>query len=1115
MPWSISTSHWVCTVKLESIESEAKKVEPSQTGEKRKSDEGLKALWNDPELAPRTLPCVMPVSRFEGTNEVYIQSSAFNALQEPPAQTPSFEGTNEVYIQSSAFDALQEGENGGECASAAEPGRMSVQGIRLAPPMLQSKALDGNLIGIVGNSGILPTVDIDKSFDMPVIEDAGELTSSHLEMPLDIGDETEEETEDGGSAVYASRMNAGMLGTRLPDKPAASVGILPQPLRFGLPPREAMSGPLHPEDMTSLSVRRAQAEEFAIDGMVDPMTTRIGAMDSDTADTSFDDIYSALFAALIDAHEATSPRCLWLRSASNEAIRHVIRGFLHRCGDRLDNFSCYTAVMPNDGKPMDMTTALVCSRLGCYPDELGDKKAERLVSHANTLFEQRDLRWGLDILLVRFGLSHLVLKHRGGEAVQLESRNAVDMLELLSVIVSRDAQQGPVVLVLPVEEGRTMRAWRDVLRALYALHVHDVLILLAGSDADVNAVVSSIETIDIPPLTLAETRAILSKVLTGTRISAPTVALMAEKAGGRYENIRLLYAILRHRGWLKPAADGEENPCIAPFVKQLGRSDESLQHAFVESLSQDQVEFLCHAALFGGTFALSDIVPLISLCALDGEDPWLRPKRAEWCARMARELTESGDLVEKTSENANETRYLIPNEEFWYDMAARRDLEHAQTFHGCCAHRLSHVDTALPCTVAYHYFEAGMIPEAVNAWMRCARVFAARFENASALELCDRCLSLSGPKFSQGYAEALELRIELSCRLGMYEAAEQLGRTLLSFLKFLGDDARSCQAMIVHAHVCQMNNHGEDAQSFILLAVKIAEAAHDDDLIGKAYFGLAKWVFESGAKGAFVNGLRYAEKSLETRRRLGNLHDIAESQALCARIYMMRGEPARARTAASEAYHALSVSGFWYEAPCALTVIAESNAALNTGLPMDDIERGFEIVQKTGNVEDRFQLIATRCFLLIGTLQRQAVRDDLDELFHMFETTPCESWRTWYLLLSAMFDFSRKNYKKTTQSLKLFFDSAQRNGNLYLLSCGYAMSAQVNLDVYKRQLGTVSIEKTEKLYLGATALFESIGAWHRVAESLRRYAEFLDYFHRPEDAMTARARAQKVDPYEQ
>ena len=77
------------------------------------------------------------------------------------------------------------------------------------------------------------------------------------------------------------------------------------------------------------------------------------------------------------------------------------------------------------------------------------------------------------------------------------------------------------------------------------------------------------------------------------------------------------------------------------------------------------------------------------------------------------------------------------------------------------------------------------------------------------------------------------------------------------------------------------------------------------------------------------------------------------------------------------------------------------------------------------------------------------------------------------------------------------------------------MSAQVNLDVHKRQLGTVSIEKTEKLYLGATALFESIGAWHRVAESLRRYAEFLDYFHRPEDAMTARARAQKVDPYEQ
>ena len=305
----------------------------------------------------------------------------------------------------------------------------------------------------------------------------------------------------------------------------------------------------------------------------------------------------------------------------------------------------------------------------------------------------------------------------------------------------------------------------------------------------------------------------------------------------------------------------------------------------------------------------------------------------------------------------------------------------------------------------------------------------------------------------------------------------------------------------------------EMAHQRFLYALKLAEKHDDKELISDANFGLAVLHFESGEKGALVNALRYAEKSLDIRRKLGNLEKIAESQTICADIYQRRGEPQRAEVAANEAYQALSVAGYWYKTPTCLCVMARSASSLGKPLPLDNTERGFEIVAKTCNPAQKFALLETRIQLLMNTLQRQQVREDLEEMETLTKTYSYLPWITRYYLLHAEFDFSRKNFKKTTKALKLFFDAASKLKNSYLTSLGYVLSAELNFEVSKRNLSQISNEKTKRLYDKSTSIFESLGAWHHVAETLRKEAAFLDYLNETAEAEDARSRADKVDPY--
>lgn len=1059
-----------------------------------------------------------------GTNEIFIRSSAFDHLRagieiEPPV-VHAFEGTNEVYVRSSAFDAIRDDLEQSDSqdirailghSNESSP-RLRMPGIKVKPPVLplKSSSNDSNIIGIIG-SGILPSVDTDKSFDVPVLDEGVlERTREHEAVSAGIDASGSAPKKGDSLAVYASRMNA-ELGTH-----SRATGL------SGLPTRDEVleNASIHPENVMDASANRATCARFAIDHAFDPRLLDIFHADLEHKDRSHETVMAALAGHLIDVRDASSPQGVAVESPCILTQMRVVRRFLNQCVEGVPGFSCYVDAVSPNGAPLDLVTALVSSRIGCFPDDPEETKNETLIRNASAILEQSDLRWGLDILLVRYGLGHMLLKRKGNEPQQLEARSASDMRELFLNIVAQDAKQGPVVIVLSTETSGRENNWRDVYSWLSKLASPNILLLFVGPKIDWSQEVmpssaskeANVEPFEIPPLSKNEVQNILGYVF-GTRCIQPdTSALIAEKSCGRFDYLRKILIICKNRGVIGNSTRADDVQMVR-LLNSLGTGEGELDAAFVASFDEETADFLSWASLLGRSFYLNDLIQLMDLEPLPDEPIWSHPLRTTWCEDIAKNCQKRGILVHLSTDEKRGMRCCLPDgDAFCHQMGATQP-DFSRQIHGCYAQLLAEQRPMDDAQIALHYESAQMALKAVERHLACARRYFDRFENSSTITSLAFCLSHIGPESGAIYADVLALYADLCTRIGEFDDARQCCLQRLAFEKYSRNRAGAVQAMIVHGSTLRIVGEYADSQRFLLKSVELAEELGDAALISDAYAALSALVFEMGVKGALVNGLRYAEKALEIQRSIGDLVKISEIQTLCARIYMLRGEPERARDAASEAYHGYIVSQCWHKTPSVLVVMAECAVALNEGLPLDFIERGMEIVEKTGNVVDRFSLLSMRVRLMMTTLERTLVRNDMDEIADIVACHPCLLWQTQFFYLKSLFDYSRKNFKKTTRSLRLFFDAAQRLGNAYLISCGYDLSAELNLDVLRRKLGTISSEKTEKLHHAATSMFESVGAWHKVAESLRHYAAFLDYFHRTGDAQNARLRADKVDPY--
>ena len=962
------------------------------------------------------------------------------------------------------------------------------KGIKMsAVPSLTSAREDID-VSAISNSTILPCVDVDKSFDMPVFDQLNALAAAENTSVRKREITTTRHRIDVTRATPTESINLKADKTGVID-----LSNIPDAAR----PRE-----------DAATIRRLQ-KAFIQAQLFDDRRFRILGRLINFRSLDYARDVDVLMSYLSSTYQKESPVIVQLCSSCDFGRENVLRAFLQRCNKELEQFRTYAEVYSADGSGCDLVTAMLASRIALFPHEEEMHKISRLISVVEESLNLEDRRWGLDILFVRYGLRQYVSARLDADVSSLIDRNESDLIELLENMIIHDAAQGPVVLIFSLNNTEKQTVWRDLVFRLKHVPVSNVLILLNGGSPLTEMESLEIATHEVSPLTDRDCMLILNQLL--PYLSQDELMHLTAKCGGNLTQLKRVMRIFQRQNPFENTNSSNEID-ILKFIDSLPDNATALSHTYYHSFTAEECRFLSVASILGGRFYLNDLTTILSLEPLPDEIPGFRDLRGNWCEHVASKLMESGEIFMIHQSEKRGIRFEFPEYKLFEFISNSMDCISAQRLHGCFA-RILERDGAPETTIALQYEAADMWPEAATHWLSIAKRYNRNFYDQTSYTILRTCLQHIGPQYDEIYPALLRECIALCHHIGRYADICFYAGQLTRIGRMFMDMRCMIKAFIDMAEAFRVQGDILRAREMAQYGLDLAEKIADETLISLANHTMAKIIFESGAKGSLVNALRYAEKALETRRHLGDLVAISHTQTLCSRIYLRRGEPSRAKTAANEAYHALMASGHWYETPIALTSLAKSTSALQEAMLDDYLERGFAIIEKTGEVEHHFELLTARLLLTINSSSKQAIRADLNEMRRLIKSCPVPSWIATYHLLNAMFDFSRKNFQKTTKALRCFFEAAQKLDNGYIMAMGYALSAELNFEVYLRNLSPVSLEKTEKLYVSATTLFESVGAWHEVARSLRLYANFLNSMNRPDEAENSRKRADKVDPY--
>ena len=966
-----------------------------------------------------------------------------------------------------------------------------IKGIKMSAPSLSIRSDELNSISGASSSSILPSVDIDKSFDMPICDISNQAGAENESTPK--------------REISSTRHKIDVMSV----KPVDESIIESEPTSI-IDLSNLPDSTKHYEDATT--IRRLQKSFIQSQLFDDRRFRMLGRLINFRSLDCARDV-EALMGYLSSTYQNENPVIVQLRSSCDFGRESVLRAFLQRCNKELESFRTYAEIYAADGSSCDLVTSLIASRIALFPHEEETHKISRILGAAEEALNLEDQRWGVDILFIRYGLRQYVSNNKTGLDISaLVNRNESDMIELLESMIIHDASQGPVVLIFSVGDTEKQTVWRDLIYHLKRLPVSNVLIILNGGTSQIDLESIDIATHEVAPLTERDCMLIINQLL--PYLSQDDLTHLAAKCGGNLTQLKRVMRIFQRQNPLENPNPLYEDANLLKFIDSLPDNPTALSHTYYNSFSTDECRFLNVASIMGGRFYLNDLTTLLSLEPLPDEIPGFKDLRSGWCEHIASQLMESGEIFMIHQDEKRGIRFEFPEYKLFENLSTRMDNVSAQRLHGSFA-RILERGGAPETRIATQFEAANMWPEAATHWLSVARRYSRNFYDQTSYAILKTCLHHIGPQYEDIYPALLRECMTLSCHIGRYEDVCYYADQLIRIGKMLSDTRCMAKAFIDMSNALRIQGNYQRAKEMAQYGLELAEKLGDDVLISLSNHTMAQIIFDSGAKGSLVNALRYAEKALETRRHLGDLSTISHTQTLCSRIYIRRGEPARAKTAANEAYHALMACGHWYETPIVLTSLARSTSALQEAMLDDYLERGFAIVEKTGDVEHQFELLTAHLLLTVNTLQRQSVRANLDAMRKLIKSCPVTPWTAIYHLLTAMFDFSRKNFQKTTKALRCFFDAAQKLDNSYIMALGYSLSAELNFEVYKRNLSSVSIEKTEKLYISATSLFESVGAWHEVARTLRLYASFLDAMDRREDAHNSLKRADKVDPYRQ
>ena len=933
--------------------------------------------------------------------------------------------------------------------------------------------------------------------DNPIIPD--DRTKTHIfETVLDENGEKVEQGE-----VFATKFmrngskistNARVVNDLYPDKHAPSL----------LSPGVSAGAQLHPDDLAS--ERRSMSNvDFVYDHLFMRDNRNILGFPLDCLGR--EDTIDGVFTEIVRSGGSENPCVFRIRSDYRFEEELFIDYILESCRDHLGGAFYATCDVDIREDESSCLRTLLASRIGIFNTYSDEVKTEHIINAATELFEAKDSTRAQNILFYAFGLSELVDKSN----IENYGENLDHKLfELFLKAVARDASKGPVLIFLTHTDQRQYDGWREVVSQLKRLHASNVCVFVCG---DASFEVEATETIELGPVPGDAISRYVSQVLKRYKTVPPNFAnTIVSQSEGSFTRLWYIFKTLEVRGVF---STDRAQPVIVDdgSLAQLQGSFNDLVMAHFGALTQEQSYLVTVASILGTPFKIDDISVVLALDPLPNEIPWFHDLRHRWTERIVQELVELGEIQRLHDEDTGLTRYMLSDMTGMRLLAQSLDATFSKAIHGCYAQLLLQHNPSDP-QIGIHFEEAGMWSEAAQVWLKLAVRRRSDFYNITSLHLLNNCLRYIAPQHGEIFVSLQHELALLASRFGQFQTAQEHYNAMLRVAQLTRDPSGSVEAFIGLAMSLLRQGIHNDARDLLLFGLDLAERINDQKLVSDSYLGLAEIVFRTGSKGAFVGAMRYVERAIELYRSFGDLPSLAKTLGLSAEIYVVRGDLTRAKSALSEAYQAFKASGYWYEMPPVLAVLADVEMQQKNFVEAAKyIQEGMEIVEKTDDVCDIFNLTELRAKLNIILNRRDAVRVDIASLQSICAEHSFTPWNVRLRLLIAQFDFSRKSFQKTTKALSAFFDIAtQLKNNLYL-SRGYALSAQLNYEVFQLKVGQVSIEKTEKLFMTANSLFESIGAWHELAENQRRYADFLSLMNRPFEAVQFRERADRVDPF--
>ncbi|MBL8604270.1 MAG: tetratricopeptide repeat protein [Myxococcales bacterium] len=740
------------------------------------------------------------------------------------------------------------------------------------------------------------------------------------------------------------------------------------------------------------------------------------------------------------------------------------------------------------------------SRFGLVEGTDAHTQANEVASQVMDLFGDRRvdeiLHFLGGFLGLRFGDTVLA------EAVDSDPRTTQQVSRaVLRRLFEVDAQRAPLMLILE-DLHLASRDGLAMLRELMESFRNAPIVVLNTTRPELFATLRDFaetprhrhQRIELAPLSDSEAMVLARMLLSNIEDVPEELVSTAVRLGGG--NPLLTEEIVRaylHQGVI--VVDGEGNVEIdldrLAHVR-LPMSVEDAVNARIAALSPAEREVLERAALQGPVFWLGGLVVLgrarREAPALWGGGEDLAPHYRDLLSAL-----QERDYVLKIDDSSmpGDEEYIFKHNLEREKLAALVAVEDRVDFHLLLAEWLEcklsgERDEAQLDLLAHHYERANRPLRAARAYLSGADIARARYANEKAVEHYLRGLELLGEHDVALRLDATHHLGDVLALLGRSDEALEHFRAMLSFAWRLDQKGRGGAAHNRLGRLYRESGHLDEAMRHLGTALALFQAVGDERGIASSYDDIGKvhWI-----RGNYEPALRFLQDALERREQQGDERSIALSLNNIGLVYQDSG---RYREAYDCLVRARDLRRKVGDRP-GLVITLNNLGTLHS-------DRG----------DDKEALALWRQALElareIGDRRRQAVlqlnmgeahyrlRDADESLRILLEVEPlCQELGDRLLLAESRRALGKAHYLRGDIAAALKMLELALEGFEQIRSRVHLGIAQRSLAEVLAVFGPDSDEgrRAEKLFRGALALFEVLGAEIELARTARTFADFL------------------------